>query len=286
MRLRKAPRLGPHQLASALPVAMAHTLAHVGAVISIGAGAVGFVQVIKGAEPLFTAVLSFLMGGAMAWPVYLTLLPVIAGVGMASVGEISFTWMAFGAAMCSNASAASRSVLGKRLLKVPEKERGENLDAGNLYAVMTMMGCLLLTPAAIALEGHKVVGIWQAAVEAGGKPTRMRRIMFLSGLFFYLYNEVSFYTLNAIHPVTHALGNTLKRVVMIAVSVMVFNHSFTPLGLVGCCTAIGGVMLYSLTKAKFAPREADLAGVQRIDAPTPTPAPTPSTTTVEVIAAS
>lgn len=65
------------------------------------------------------------------------------------------------------------------------------------------------------------------------------------------YNEVSFYALNVIHPVTHALGNTLKRVVMIVVSVVVLNHRFTPLGLVGCCTAIGGVLAYSVSKAKY-----------------------------------
>lgn len=62
---------------------------------------------------------------------------------------------------------------------------------------------------------------------------------------------MSFYALNIIHPVTHALGNTLKRVVMIIVSVLVLNHRFTPLGLAGCTTAIGGVMAYSLTKARL-----------------------------------
>lgn len=65
------------------------------------------------------------------------------------------------------------------------------------------------------------------------------------------YNEVSFYALNIIHPVTHALGNTVKRVVMIIVSVLVLNHKFTPLGLFGCTTALSGVMAYSVIKAKL-----------------------------------
>lgn len=34
-----------HQVRAVVPVAAAHTLAHLGAVVSIGAGAVGFVQV-------------------------------------------------------------------------------------------------------------------------------------------------------------------------------------------------------------------------------------------------
>lgn len=38
---------------------------------------------------------------------------------------------------------------------------------------------------------------------------------------------------------------------MIIVSVVVLNHKFTPLGLTGCITAIGGIMAYSMTKAKL-----------------------------------
>ncbi|CAM9301390.1 unnamed protein product, partial [Hapterophycus canaliculatus] len=224
--MRKAPEFSLSKLKGAAPVAMAHTMAHLAAVVSIGAGAVGFVQV------------------------YTTLLPVIGGVAMASAGEISFSFLAFGAAMTSNASAASRSVLGK-LFMAKEKENGGVMDAGNLYAVMTMLGCLVLTPAALLIEGPKVAGVWNAALRAGHSQRSLLKNVFLSGFFFYLYNEVSFYALNIIHPVTHALGNSLKRVVMIAVSVVVLNHKFTPLGLAGCTTAIGGVMAYSITKARL-----------------------------------
>ena len=44
---------------------------------------------------------------------------------------------------------------------------------------------------------------------------------------------------------------------MIIVSVVVLNHKFTPLGLTGCITAIGGVMAYSMTKAKLESGAAD-----------------------------
>ncbi|CAM9647432.1 unnamed protein product [Ectocarpus sp. 4 AP-2014] len=248
--MRKAPELSISKVKGTTPVAMAHTMAHLAAVISIGAGAVGFVQIVKGAEPLFTSGLSFLAGSAMPWQVYTTLLPVVGGVAMASAGEVSFSALAFGAAMTSNASAASRSVLGK-IFMAKEKENGGAMCAGNLYAVMTMLGCLVLTPAALWVEGPRVASVWNAALSAGHSQRSLVKNVLLSGVFFYLYNEVSFYALNIIHPVTHALGNTLKRVVMIIVSVLVLNHRFTPLGLAGCTTAIGGVMAYSLTKARL-----------------------------------
>jgi solute carrier family 35 protein E1 len=44
-----------------------------------------------------------------------------------------------------------------------------------------------------------------------------------SGLSFYLYNEVSFYVLDSVHPITHAVGNTIKRVILILYSVVRFG---------------------------------------------------------------
>lgn len=64
-------------------------------------------------------------------------------------------------------------------------------------------------------------------------------------------SEVAFYCLDAIHPVTHAVANTVKRVFLIAVSIVVFGHKLTPLGSIGSAVAIGGVLLYSLAKQKF-----------------------------------
>ena len=43
------------------------------------------------------------------------------------------------------------------------------------------------------------------------------------------YNEVAFYCLNSIDAVTHAVGNTIKRIVLLAVSVVVFNHQMSPM---------------------------------------------------------
>lgn len=64
-------------------------------------------------------------------------------------------------------------------------------------------------------------------------------------------SEVAFYCLDAIHPVTHAVANTVKRVFLIAVSILVFGHKLTPLGSIGSAVAIAGVLLYSLAKQKF-----------------------------------
>lgn len=61
-------------------------------------------------------------------------------------------------------------------------------------------------------------------------------------------DEVAFRCLGVVHPVTHAVGNTFKRVFLIATSIIVFKSKLTPLAAVGSFMAIAGVLLYSLAK--------------------------------------
>lgn len=49
--IRKAPVLNSEELKNLIPVAVLHTLTHLGAVVSLGAGAVSFTHIVKAAEP-------------------------------------------------------------------------------------------------------------------------------------------------------------------------------------------------------------------------------------------
>ena len=71
-------------------------------------------------------------------------------------------------------------------------------------------------------------------------------------LFFsFTDNEVAFLALNEVAPVTHAVTNTVKRVVIILVSILVFRTPITGLGALGSALAIAGATLYSLASAKY-----------------------------------
>jgi solute carrier family 35 protein E1 len=75
-----------------------------------------------------------------------------------------------------------------------------------------------------------------------------------SGLLFYLYNEFSFKVLNSFTgdaaAVSHALANTLKRVVILVWSSMALGEKLTVCGTVGVGLAAGGVYLFSLAKLR------------------------------------
>lgn len=244
--IRKAPKLNASELKTLLPIALCHTGVHVGAVIALGAGAVSFAHIVKASEPVVTCALNaLLLGQILPLPVYATLLPIIGGVAIASLKELSFTWLALGSAMLSNVSSAARGVLSKKTMS--GKKMGENLDAQNLYAVLTAMSTLILIPAMLAMEGTSFFSAFSQVV-AKGEYTRKSLAMLigLSGASYYAYNEVAFLALGKVNPVTHAVGNTIKRVVIIVASVIAFKTPMSTGSIVGSSIAIAGTLLYSL----------------------------------------
>jgi solute carrier family 35 protein E1 len=248
LKLRKTPVLNKEEIKTLMPIAFLHTLTHLGAIVSLGAGAVSFTHIVKAAEPAVSAGLSaILLKSYLPIPVYLSLVPVMAGVALASLTELSFSWKAFIGAMVSNVASASRGIVGKKSMSKP---LGQNMDAVNLYAVMTILSAILTVPVFLFLEGANIVPVLKS-IQAAGQLKALSIETLLSCIFYYLYNEVAFMALDNVAPVTHALGNTIKRVVIIIASVLVFGTKMTSQGILGSSIAIGGVLLYSLAKNYF-----------------------------------
>jgi solute carrier family 35 protein E1 len=93
-RLHPLPRLSAAQLAKIAPLAAGHMLGTVFTNMSLGAVAVSFTHTIKASEPFFTVLLSaFFLG---EWPSLLvlgSLVPIVGGVALASLTEVSFNWL-------------------------------------------------------------------------------------------------------------------------------------------------------------------------------------------------
>jgi len=248
--LRKAPKLSTADVKTLMPISLGHLGTHIGAVISLGAGAVSFTHIIKASEPVVSAALSAVMLGAVYSPItYLTLLPIVGGVALASLKELSFTWLGFWAAILSNVSSALRAIMAKTSMK---DGVGENMNEANLYGVLTILATIFLLPIALVIEPPaKIMAAIAAAKATGLTAGYLWKQSLLAGAFYYLYNEVAFLALGRVNPVTHAVGNTIKRVVIIVASVIAFKTPISTLGVVGSSIAIFGTLLYSLAKSKF-----------------------------------
>ena len=82
---------------------------------AVSAGLVSFTQVVKAANPVYVCVLSTLvLRQSISRRVWLSLMPIVGGVALATVKEVSFVWAALLGALLSDLAMATRNVLVKR----------------------------------------------------------------------------------------------------------------------------------------------------------------------------
>ncbi|EHA8592585.1 putative Triose phosphate/phosphate translocator, chloroplastic [Cocos nucifera] len=162
---------------------------------------------------------------------------------MASLTELSFNWTGFISAMISNISFTYRSIYSKKAMT--------DMDSTNVYAYISIIALIVCIPPAIILEGPQLLqhGFKDVVAKVGW--TKFISDLFWVGMFYHLYNQVATNTLERVAPLTHAVGNVLKRVFVIGFSIIVFGNKITTQTGIGTCIAIGGVATYSYIKAKM-----------------------------------
>ncbi|KAM0827887.1 hypothetical protein ACQ4PT_067898 [Festuca glaucescens] len=243
-RLHPLPNLSAAQLAKIAPLAAGHMLGTVFTNMSLGAVAVSFTHTIKASEPFFTVLLSaFFLG---EWPSLLvlgSLVPIVGGVALASLTEVSFNWVGFWSAMASNLLNQTRNVLSKRLLGGEEEE---SMDDINLFSLITVLSFLLSCPLMLLAEGVKFSPAYFQSTGLNLQELCVRAA--LAGLCFHGYQKISYMILARVSPVTHSVANCVKRVVVIVSSVLFFRTPVSPVNALGTGAALGGVYLYSRLK--------------------------------------
>lgn len=71
----------------------------------------------------------------------------------------------------------------------------------------------------------------------------------MAGLAFHSYQQVSYMILQRVTPVTHSVGNCVKRVVVIVSSVLFFRTPVSVINATGTAIALAGVFAYSRVTA-------------------------------------
>uniref|UniRef100_A0A5B7BBX6 Putative Glucose-6-phosphate/phosphate translocator-related n=1 Tax=Davidia involucrata TaxID=16924 RepID=A0A5B7BBX6_DAVIN len=226
------------------PVAFCHALGHVMSNVSFAAVAVSFTHTIKALEPFFNAAASqFILGHQIPLSLWLSLAPVVIGVSMASLTELSFNWTGFVSAMISNIAFTYRSIYSKKAMT--------GMDSTNVYAYISIIALLFCIPPAVLIEGPQLMqyGFRDAIAKVG--LYKFLSDLFWIGMFYHLYNQVATNTLERVAPLTHAVGNVLKRVFVIGFSIVVFGNRISTQTGIGTAIAIAGVAIYSLIKANI-----------------------------------
>ncbi|XP_031484940.1 probable sugar phosphate/phosphate translocator At3g11320 [Nymphaea colorata] len=204
---------------------------------------VSFNQAVGATTPFFTAVFAYIMTVKReAWLTYVTLIPVVTGVIIASGGEPSFHL--FGFIMCIGATAARalKSVLQGILLS----SEGEKLNSMNLLLYMAPIAVVLLLPATLFMEPN-VLGMTVALARQDVKIVWY--LLFNSSLAYFV-NLTNFLVTKHTSALTlQVLGNA-KGAVAVVVSIMLFRNPVSVTGMLGYTLTVIGVVLYSEAKKR------------------------------------
>ncbi|KAL7103493.1 hypothetical protein ACP275_08G182600 [Erythranthe tilingii] len=242
LRIAETPKTDLDFWKSLFPVAVAHTVGHVAATVSMSKVAVSFTHIIKSSEPAFSVLVSrFILGESFPPGVYLSLLPIIGGCGLAALTELNFNMTGFMGAMISNLAFVFRNIFSKKGMK------GKSVSGMNYYACLSIMSLLILTPFAIAVEGPQM---WAAGYKEAMSLIGPQIIWWMAAqsVFYHLYNQVSYMSLDEISPLTFSVGNTMKRVSVIVSSIIIFRTPVQPVNALGAAIAVLGTFLYSQAK--------------------------------------
>ena len=208
-------------------------------------------QVVKAAEPACAVVLLTLFFGkrysALTW---LTLAPIVGGVVASSSSEVGFSMACLLLAMTSNIASALRGATSKNI------QRDTGLAGINLYAAIAMISTVLLLPVSLLAEGRHLIPALKAApalmqkhgVLLFGNTVSFMSYLVICSLFYHFYNQTSYQALADLSPLSHSIANTVKRVVIIVASLLVFRNPITTQGIVSAAVSVGGTFLYSLAQ--------------------------------------
>jgi solute carrier family 35 protein E1 len=227
--------------------AFLHAFGHCLSNVSFATVAVSFTHTVKTLEPVFSALGVYLVSGTVyPLPVYLSLIPVIGGVALASATELSFTWIGFLTAMSSNVAFAARAIYSKKLMS--------DMTPLNLYNYVTIVALLFCIPFALFFEGSTVAAGISSAIALKGQKDFVMALLSV-GFYYHMYNQVAYQALGKVEPVTHAVGNVGKRIFVIGFSILAFGNKISTQTAVGSAIAIAGASAYGIIKAKYAEKK-------------------------------
>lgn len=204
---------------------------------------VSFNQAIGATTPFFTAIFAFVITCKKeSAEVYLTLLPVVFGIVLASNSEPLFHLFGFLICVGSTAGRALKSVVQGLLLT----SEAEKLHSMNLLLYMAPMAAMILLPFTLYIEGN----VFAITVEKAKTDSFIMFLLIGNATVAYLVNLTNFLVTKHTSALTlQVLGNA-KAAVAVVVSVLIFRNPVTVMGMVGFGVTVMGVVLYSEAKKR------------------------------------
>ena len=244
----KVPKITKSDLVATLPVGFCSAVAHSAGVFCLGAAPL-FGQIVKAGEPVMSALVNtFFYGKPPSKAKFVCLLFIVGGVAFASLKKddtgaykLKFDQTALLFGMIGNTFAAFKGSENKKLM-TKEGVKDRYATVANQFAVTEVLAFFISVPVMMATEGPK----WGEFVELLMTSRDLQLGLAISGMSFYLYNELATMTIKATGAVTSSVANTAKRVIVMVYMAAVTGKVLTEEQKIGAAIAIGFVLVYSV----------------------------------------
>jgi len=221
--------------------------------VSLKYVAVSFTETIKSSAPFFTVIFARLMlGEVTSARVNLSLVPVVAGLALCSASEISFNMVGFLAAVFNNGIDCVQNVFSKKLLST-------HYNYVNLQFYTSAAALVVQLP--VMLYHHAANWLsqgWSLSAELGLH-------LLLNGVCFHLQSVMAYAVMGLISPVTQSVANTLKRALLIWLSILYFGNPVTFMSALGTAVCISGVFAYNYARRLDTSPAASQAAAKELD---------------------
>mmetsp|Transcript_6989 Transcript_6989/g.11750 ORF Transcript_6989/g.11750 Transcript_6989/m.11750 type:complete len:265 (+) Transcript_6989:84-878(+) len=193
-------------------VALTYTLGFAFTNIAFSLANASLVETVKAGEPISTVLLAAMMLGEVERvPTYISLVPIVLGVALASSGDATFNLPSSASTFAANICFSSRTVLTKKMKNAHPGCPCATSETCLFYHV-SKLGLLLLLLPALSLQSMAwllVDGQLANQAAAATPANAMPLVMFLcfNATMYTMYNQMSWMVLSRVSSATHAVLN-------------------------------------------------------------------------------
>ncbi|AES59835.1 putative sugar phosphate transporter domain-containing protein [Medicago truncatula] len=200
---------------------------------------VSFMQTIKSFTPATTVVLQWLVWRKyFDWRIWASLVPIVGGILLTSITELSFNMFGFCAALFGCLATSTKTILAEALL------HGYKFDSINTVYHMAPFATLIMVFPALLLEGNGILE-W---FSIHPYPWAAMIIIFSSGVLAFCLNFSIFYVIHSTTAVTFNVAGNLKVAVAVLISWLIFRNPISYMNAVGCAITLVGCTFYGYVR--------------------------------------
>lgn len=205
--------------------------------------------------PLFTVILSrIIMKEKQTLQVYVSLVPIITGVLIATLTEISFDMIGLISALVSTLGFSLQNIFSKQVLKDTKIHHLRLLHVLGRLAFFLFLPVWIYSDMFSVLKHPSIVssllmrGLMTEIILKSFQHNldyKVISLLLMDGVLNWLQNILAFSVLSLVTPLTYAVASASKRIFVIAISLFILGNPVTWINCLGMVMACCGVLCYN-----------------------------------------